>query len=448
MRDADRFAGVAAGTLTVIVTVGEASVSATVEEPARLGIFIPKLSPTKPGSCVMTLTLQSGELDERFSISPCTVHANEANARAATVDDEAPGRISFLKEQQWPIAFATEPAKAGTVVPNKTVSAKIIAVPGREAHLTAATAGRVSLLGNAPDLGSPVKKGQVLARIQPAVSIAGNLGSLRADVAAAEAEHAAAQAALARIERLVATDAVPKRRQEEAAAAVNVSRARLNAAKAHLSSFRASASGSASAGAFQVKSPIAGTLVQRSITHGETVTAGTHLFAVIALDRVRVEGRVFEPDLPAFEDPKTAWFTVAGRETVFDINSETGKLITVGHVLDEKSRTAPVIFEVNNPKKVLRIGQYAKLSVGTGAPIEALTIPESAVIQDGNQQTAFVHVSGESFERRVVILGARSRGRVEVRQGVKAGERVVVTGAYDVKLAASNSGATAHGHAH
>ena len=308
----------------------------------------------------------------------------------------------------------------------------------------------MSLATPAATLGSQVQKGHLLARIQPMLSAPGNVGALRADVAAAKAEQAAAQVAQDRLERLVASDSVPRRRLEDAKAAVQVANARLSAATTRLASYEAAASGASrpGAGAFRVKAPIGGTLVEQAVTEGQTVSAGDPLFTIIDLDRVWVQGRVFEPDVPAFEATKSAWFTVDGRETVFDINEETGKLITVGHVLDATSRTVPVIFEVANPNKALRIGQFARLSVATGAELNALVIPESAILQDGNQWVAFVHVSGEAFERRVLTLGTRSRGLVEVQSGVADGERVVTRGAYDVKLAASAGGAPAHGHAH
>lgn len=442
------FKAVAEGKVVVTITVGSAPVTATVAKPARLGIFIPTVTPTEAGPCTMTLALESSSLTETFDIAPCTVHPDEKSARAAADDSEPPNQIGFLKEQQWPIDFATVAAKKAMVTPSKTVNAKIRAVPGREARLTAGTSGRVTLQTGAPDLGAPVKKGQLLARIQPVVNAPGNVGTLRADVAAVKAEHAAAVVAQTRLRRLVEDQSVPKRRLEEASAAVEVTRAKLDAAKTRLAAYQASASGRSGAGAFLVKAPIAGTLVERSVTHGETVAAGAPLFTVIDLDRVRVEGRVFETDLPAFENPTSAWFTVTGRDSVFEIGEGTGELITVGHVLDPKSRTVPVIFEVQNPKRALRIGQFAKLSVGTGTPASALVIPKSAILQDGNQQIAFVHTSGESFERRVVSVGTRSRGLVEVRQGISEGERVVTVGAYDVKLAASAGDGAAHGHAH
>ncbi len=451
MTNPSAFKAVAEGKVTVTVTVANAeSARAEAAKPARLGIFIPSLKPETAGACTLTLSLESAALVETFDISPCTVYADLASAKAASDESETPWQIGFLKEQQWPIEFATAAARQEAIVPNKTVNAKILAVPGREALLTAGTTGRVSLATPATTLGSQVEKGHLLARIQPIVSAPGNVGALRADVSAAKAELGAAQAARDRLARLVASDSVPKRRLEEAKATVEVANARLSAATTRLASYQVAASGASrpGAGAFRVKAPIGGTLVDQAVTEGQTVSAGEPLFSIIDLDRVWVQGRVFEPDVPAFEAARTAWFTVDGRNTVFEINEKTGKLVTLGHVLDAKSRTVPVIFEVANPNKALRIGQFARLGIATGAEVNALVIPESAILQDGNQWVAFVHVSGEAFERRVLSLGIRSRGLVEVRSGLAAGERVVTRGAYDVKLAASAGGAPAHGHAH
>jgi len=452
MTDPEAFKAVASGKVTVTLEVeGRAPQVAQVDEPARLGIFIPVLNPESAGPCKLSVALSSKTVSETFRVEPCVVYPDEASAkRAAAPEEEAPGAIGFLKEQQWPIDFATTAAKVEDLTPSATINAQIKPVPGREAKLTASTGGRLVLASTPPTLGMAVKKGQVLAQIQPTVSAAGNIGTLQADVAAAKAELKAADAAKARLERLVASDSVPKRRLEEAEAGLEVARAQLQAANTRLAAYQASAGGTsrATAGAFRISSPIDGTLVEQNATEGETVSAGSLLFTVIDLDRVWVEGRVFEPDVPKFEDAANAWFTVEGRNTVFDIGGESGRLVTIGNVLDPRSRTVPVIYEVQNPDRKIRIGQFAKLSVATGAPAPTLVVPEAALIQDGNQTIVFVHESGEAFERRVVTIGARSRGLVEVEAGVKAGERVVTVGAYDIKLAASAGGAPAHGHAH
>jgi len=60
----------------------------------------------------------------------------------------------------------------------------------------------------------------------------------------------------------------------------------------------------------------------------------------------------------------------------------------------------------------------------------------------------FVHVSGESFEKRRVTLGIRDGNWVEIASGLEEGEHVVTENAYQVKLASLSSEAPAHGHAH
>jgi hypothetical protein len=70
------------------------------------------------------------------------------------------------------------------------------------------------------------------------------------------------------------------------------------------------------------------------------------------------------------------------------------------------------------------------------------------VLDDGGRPVVFVHVEGEAFARRPLRLGVRDRTHVQVLDGLAAGERVVVQGAYDVKLASASGAVPAHGHAH
>jgi RND family efflux transporter MFP subunit len=217
-----------------------------------------------------------------------------------------------------------------------------------------------------------------------------------------------------------------------------------------LASYRASASGGAGAraGAFQIRSPIDGTLVETRATSGQTVHDGDLLFSVIDLDRVWVTGRLFEADLPKVDGASDAWFQIEGRQDVFEIGERTGRLVTIGSVIDPATRTVPIVYEVDNSARALRIGQFATLTVAAGKPTTVLAVPEAALLQEGGQWIAYVQASGEAFDRRIVRTGIRSRGWVEVRGGLSAGEHVVTRGAYDVRLAAAAGDAPAHGHSH
>ena len=84
--------------------------------------------------------------------------------------------------------------------------------------------------------------------------------------------------------------------------------------------------------------------------------------------------------------------------TTVDAIYENGKLVTIGRVIDPSSRTVPVIFELENPSGRLRIGQFARVYVATGAATSGLAIPESAVLDEGGKPVAYVQLEGERFE--------------------------------------------------
>jgi multidrug efflux pump subunit AcrA (membrane-fusion protein) len=157
---------------------------------------------------------------------------------------------------------------------------------------------------------------------------------------------------------------------------------------------------------------------------------------------------VFEPDIPRVDQARSGWFTLEGYDEPFAIDETTARLVTVGRVVDPRSRTVPVIFDLVNPAEKLRVGQFAKVDIATGPPVKAVAIPESALIEEGGKPFVFVQVEGEAFERRPLVIRLRSRGWVQITEGVKAGERVVTRGAYDIKLASASGAIPAHGHAH
>jgi multidrug efflux pump subunit AcrA (membrane-fusion protein) len=75
-------------------------------------------------------------------------------------------------------------------------------------------------------------------------------------------------------------------------------------------------------------------------------------------------------------------------------------------------------------------------------------VPAAAIVDDAGRPIVFVQREGETFERRAVTVGARSGDLVQILEGVTAGERIVTTGAYLVRLASLSTSVPAHGHVH
>jgi RND family efflux transporter MFP subunit len=443
------FKAVNAGTATVTLTYDDGTtLVATADAPSNPGIFRPTLMPTKPGKCTLRFEVKSPQASEAFEVGPCEVYADVATARKAlgeAVDE--PGRITYLKEQAWKTDFALALVAERDLQDGVRSAGEIRPVAGKEARLSSPAAGRVTLVEPVPLLGMPVAKGQVLATVAPRFMAGGDRATLAADVGAAEAEVDAAQAALARAERLLADQAGTAKAVDESTTRLRVAEAHLRGARGRLAQFDAGADGGGGR-VFQVRAPIDGTLVLMAAASGESVEEGQLLFQVIDLTRVWLVASVFEPDVPKVEGARAAWFTIEGYDQPFVVDDASGKLVTIGRVVDPRTRTVPVIFEVQNRAGKLRIGNFTQVLIATGTPKKALAIPESALVDDAGRQVAYVMVEGEAFERRPLTLGIRSGGWVQVLVGLSPGERVVSRGAYEIKLAASAASVPAHGHAH
>jgi RND family efflux transporter MFP subunit len=446
------FKAATAGAVTVALgQAGGAALESRADAPKSPGIFRPALTPTASGACTMTVTIERDGGRDVLPVEGCVVYADEKAARGALGEEAEPaGRITYLKEQAWKTDFANAPVGERELQPSVGANGEIKPLAGKEARMTAPSTGRVVLAEPGPVLGMAVRKGQLLASLAPRLEAAGDRAGIEAEAQAARAELAAAQAQLARAERLFAEQAIPEKQLEEARTRLSVARARASGAQGRVAQVAASASGRGGAGrsALQLRSPIDGTLVTVSVTTGQTVEEGDPMFVVIDLTRVWLEARVFEPDIPKVETARTAWFTIDGYDEPFGVDEANGRLVTVGRLIDPATRTVPVIFELANPEGRLRIGQFAKVWIATGAPVRALAIPETAIIEEAGKAIAYVQVEGEAFERRALTVGVRSRGWVEVKEGLAAGERVVVKGAYEIKLASAAGSIPAHGHAH
>ena len=423
---------------SVTVTLGSAT--ATVKE-SRAGIFRPELTPAAAGACTLVIKLPGDEVSV-----PCVVHA--AGAKLPAPEDDPPGLITYLKETAWTTDISIEPAGTRELVPTLRTTGEIRATSGREARLTATTHGRV-LVDAMPVLGAKIAAGQVLARIVPKATNAGDRVTLVGDSRQARAELAAAETELARSNRLWEARAIPEKQLDAAKTRVEIARAQVAAAQGRLSQFDVGASGRGTGGAtYQVRSPIAGTLIAIHVSANQSVEDGDRLFTVVDLDRVWLHADIFEPDVSRVETATRAAFRVDGYESTIPIAPPDGRVVTIGKLVDEKTRTVPMIFELSNPDQRLRIGSFATVWIETGAPTVALAIPESAIVDDAGRKVAYVQVAGESFERRLVTPGLRSGGWVEITSGIAKGDRVVTRGAYEIKLAASGGAVPEHGHAH
>jgi Cu(I)/Ag(I) efflux system membrane fusion protein len=174
-----------------------------------------------------------------------------------------------------------------------------------------------------------------------------------------------------------------------------------------------------------VYAPRDGVVLARGITVGTAVDPTTELMTVADLSRVWALAEIPEGDIPDVEVGSVADLTFAAAEA-FDISS---KVTFIYPTLSEGTRTLRVRFELDNPDGKLRPGIYGTASFRT-EPREALTVPRDAVVDTGIHQHVFIAESDGRYVPRRVELGVSVEDRVEIREGLEAGEQVVTSGVF------------------
>lgn len=440
--DLKTFAPLTSGTVEVVLSGPGGAQTFRSAAPSRPGIFGADVKPRTAGVFNMRIKVDSGAVRDEHDAGSVTVYPSAKAAQEAAPPDE-PESVRFLKEQQWTLEYASEVARERELRAGFLAPGVIEPRAGGAAEVIAPVAGK--LIVDRPVLvGTAVARGQVLGRLVPLVTSAVNESALEADAAQADSALQLATRERERMERLVAAQAVPAKRLDEARAAELTARARAQAARDTLSQSHAVRGGSSAAPsgvAFSLVSPLSGTVASAAATAGASVNAGDVLYHIVAADVVHVRA-----DIPEQFAARAA--AITGAELRFgDKTIPLARPLSRGHVLDPRTRTLPVLFSLKNTAAI-PVGQAVELRLFTGTVEKGIAVPESAVLDDGGQPIVFVQVSGEGFARRGVKLGARDSGYVHVLDGIKPGEHVVSRGGYLIRLAALSPQVPAHGHAH
>jgi cobalt-zinc-cadmium efflux system membrane fusion protein len=122
-----------------------------------------------------------------------------------------------------------------------------------------------------------------------------------------------------------------------------------------------------------------------------------------------------------------------------------GRITFVGDTVNPKTRRVVVRSEVPNPSGRLKPEMYATVTLDTGAPRDVVTVPATAVHDLEGTRVVFVEEAPGRFRPRPVTVGGEEAGAVEVRSGLRGGERVATAGSFLLKSAIVNRTAPAEG---
>jgi cobalt-zinc-cadmium efflux system membrane fusion protein len=296
------------------------------------------------------------------------------------------------------------------------------------ARVSSPVAGRVVALKAQP--GDRVHAGETLLTLDSP-----DLAQAAADLDKAKADDARKQLAFERAKKLYEGEVLPRKDFESAEADLAQARAETQRARLRLRNLTPSDSPGEK---FALRSPIAGVVAERKANPGlevrpdlpdplYVITDPAHLWAIIDLPE-RNLGKVAEGHMVAVE------------VDAFPEQRFSARIIKVGVTVDPATRRVQVRCELANPDNRLKPEMYARITLLSDENQRAVRVPNSAIITEGVYSYVFVEKSVGVFEKHRLSLRLQDRNFSYVESGLKAGERIVVSGALllNSELSAAN----------
>lgn len=313
------------------------------------------------------------------------------------------------------------------------IPAEVQFEPSSTAHVSPLVSGRITHVG--VSLGDSVKKGQLLGRVAStdASAARARLGQVSAQLSAAKSTERRQQA--------LSSEGIGAGR------ALVEAKARVAELKAEVSGLRRQLSvlGAGHSGELVLSSPLDGVVVALHGTLGETATPEQPVFIVTDPTKVWVRGNVPELEIEHLKAGSAALV----RMHAFPDLRMVGSVTYIAPALDEHTRSLPIRVSLTTPDPRLKSGLFGSVELVGGATDErALVIPAESVATLNGQTVVFVPADeADTFRARPVALGRRAGAFFEVREGLKEGALVAMTGAFTLK-SALQSGELSEGHEH
>ncbi len=340
---------------------------------------------------------------------------------ACSAKEETPKQALVVAEGEF--VRITEPEKADflKLAAVHADQGGILRLPGRlvwneerTVRVFPQVGGRVQNI--AVDVGQPVKAGQALAVLGSA-----DYGQAQADARKAQADLHVAEQALARSRELREAGIVAEK--DFQAAEADAQRARVESARA---SRRLAGLGGDGDGSYALTSPLAGIVVERNINPGlefHPEQGGAPLFVVTDPASLWLQLDASESDLASLK---------RGLEVDIEIKQYPGERFkgVIRHVadfVDPQSRTIKVRCEVPNKERRLKAEMFAQVLVEL-PPSGQLRVPAAAVMLQGDQRYVLIEAEAGRYRRQRIDTVSERDGEIEVRAGLKDGDKVVVEG--------------------
>ena len=196
-----------------------------------------------------------------------------------------------------------------------------------------------------------------------------------------------------------------------------------------------------------ITAPIAGYVKSILVKEGDYVTIGQPLVSVTQNRRLFLRAEVSEKYYPYLRTISSANFQTPYNNKVYELQALNGKLLSFGKTAGDNSFYVPVTFEFDNKGEVIP-GSFVEVFLLSSPMENVISLPRTALTEEQGSYFVYLQLDEEGYKKQEVTVGADNGKNVQILSGVKAGDRVVTEGAYQVRLASASNAIPAHSHEH
>ena len=343
--------------------------------------------------------------------------------------EEHSDEIVFTRQQADAIGLEVYNVEPGIFSQVIKTSGQIQSAQGDEATIVAITNGIVSFPARSIIEGAPVGTGTTIVTISARNLYEGD------PVAKAKITYETALKEFKRAEGLVKDKIISEKEFEQ-------SRLKYENAR---TAYEAQATNVTASGV-KVTTPISGYIKNRLVNQGEFVSVGQPIATVSKNRRLQLRADVSENYFNELGKIRNANFVVSYNNKAYRVADLNGRLLSFGKAADETSFYIPVTFEFDNIGDFIP-GSYVEVYLLATPQNNVISIPVSALTEEQGIYFVYLQIGEEEFLKREIAIGESDGKNVRVLSGLSTGDKVVIKGAYQVKLA-SNSSVLPEGHSH
>lgn len=424
------------GTVTVSLIVGSKGIRQKLDKPTRTGIYLFQLRPEFTGKGKLIFDIQTKDSTFSVTIPNIEVFADKLDAihEAEEHTLENPNAITFTKEQSWKVDFASGSPVIEPFGQSIKTTAHVQSAFTDETILTAKTSGIVTFQRKNLTEGVKVVSDKTLLTIS-GDAFADNNPQVR--LTQAKNNYEKAEADYKRKTELAKDKIVSEK-------ALLESKNDFENAKTIYENLKKNFSN----GGQNVKSSNSGFIKHIYVSNRQYVEAGAPLISIVQNKNLFLKADIQQKYISALPFVTTANIRTSHDHKTYTLEELNGEIISFGKNVSDDNYMIPVTLKIENRDGIVP-GSFVEVFLKTETNSKALTISNSALIEEQSNFFVLVQLTPESFEKREVKVGNTDGIKTEILSGISVKDRIIIRGAILVKLAGVSNSIDPHaGHVH